>query len=401
MLETRTSISSKSDSDLSTLQLSDPFDNQTISYHKCDQNNPLCCGIGSVLLVENISQHSTSDPIMPTHISCHDNHQHGDEIHGITYHHNDANKSQHSKCHSQHSTVGIQQQVLKSLHQSFTMIQSAQQQTHFSQAVGRDTAARWNPCISWSSLRLKSTAYGVLSSLMVLIVRLYLDSRVHTAYLIHSIVIFFDMILIHIFTNCPWLSIGGEFVTYIHVLIFHFTRETLFELMETTLIAMLCSFHLIISRNKHYDHANQLVHNIEDLQMTSINLLQHMESLNDVKCGGQINSSGELSIPENSKKRCTSNRDIEQQDSDHFSCEVIKESTSMEYDKNTASTNDDKQTYLLSHRYTQISCKKCLKMCGEHFYEHFLDGSAGVMYTSFLGLIISELVTYGKKDKLC
>jgi len=30
----------------------------------------------------------------------------------------------------------------------------------------------------------------------------------------------------------------------------------------------------------------------------------------------------------------------------------------------------------------------------DHFFEHFLDGSAGVMYTSFLGLIIDELVNY-------
>eukprot|EP00187_Rhodella_violacea_P002745 CAMPEP_0174899118 /NCGR_PEP_ID=MMETSP0167-20121228/25505_1 /TAXON_ID=38298 /ORGANISM="Rhodella maculata, Strain CCMP736" /LENGTH=123 /DNA_ID=CAMNT_0016139989 /DNA_START=319 /DNA_END=690 /DNA_ORIENTATION=- len=39
--------------------------------------------------------------------------------------------------------------------------------------------------------------------------------------------------------------------------------------------------------------------------------------------------------------------------------------------------------------------KKRIKVCGEHFFEHFLDGSAGVMYTSFLGLIITELVTLG------
>ena len=36
---------------------------------------------------------------------------------------------------------------------------------------------------------------------------------------------------------------------------------------------------------------------------------------------------------------------------------------------------------------------------GENFFEQFLDGSAGVMYTSFLGLIIDELLTYGDSDK--
>lgn len=39
-------------------------------------------------------------------------------------------------------------------------------------------------------------------------------------------------------------------------------------------------------------------------------------------------------------------------------------------------------------------CKKRMITCGEQFFEEFLDGSAGVMYTSFLGLIITELVRY-------
>lgn len=33
--------------------------------------------------------------------------------------------------------------------------------------------------------------------------------------------------------------------------------------------------------------------------------------------------------------------------------------------------------------------------CGAVFFEYFLDGSAGVMYTSFLGLILDEMITYG------
>jgi len=32
------------------------------------------------------------------------------------------------------------------------------------------------------------------------------------------------------------------------------------------------------------------------------------------------------------------------------------------------------------------------------FFEHFLDGSAGVMYTSFLGLIIDEFIHYESDD---
>jgi hypothetical protein len=31
------------------------------------------------------------------------------------------------------------------------------------------------------------------------------------------------------------------------------------------------------------------------------------------------------------------------------------------------------------------------------FFDHFLDGSAGVMYTSFVGLIIDEIVNFGSQ----
>ena len=34
-----------------------------------------------------------------------------------------------------------------------------------------------------------------------------------------------------------------------------------------------------------------------------------------------------------------------------------------------------------------------------HFFDHFLDGSAGVLYTSFVGLIIDEVVNVGGSSK--
>ena len=46
------------------------------------------------------------------------------------------------------------------------------------------------------------------------------------AYLIHSIIVFFDMVLIHCFTHSLWLSVTGEIITYIFMLSFHFTKET-------------------------------------------------------------------------------------------------------------------------------------------------------------------------------
>mmetsp|Transcript_12720 Transcript_12720/g.36334 ORF Transcript_12720/g.36334 Transcript_12720/m.36334 type:complete len:141 (+) Transcript_12720:100-522(+) len=37
----------------------------------------------------------------------------------------------------------------------------------------------------------------------------------------------------------------------------------------------------------------------------------------------------------------------------------------------------------------------CCMKCSRHFFDHFLDGSAGVMYTSFVGLIIDEFIRWG------
>ena len=112
-------------------------------------------------------------------------------------------------------------------------------------------------CAKWSKQRLRSTAIGLVSSIIVLVVRLVLDSE-PTAYLIHSIVVFLDMALIHAFTNSIWLSVSGEFVTIAMAFAFHMTKQTVWELLETTFLAILCSFHLIHSRNKHMDDAKEL-----------------------------------------------------------------------------------------------------------------------------------------------
>lgn len=59
---------------------------------------------------------------------------------------------------------------------------------------------RWKPWLSWSQLRFRRTALGCFSSAAVLVIRLWLD-REPTASLIHSIVVFLDMTLIHWFTK--------------------------------------------------------------------------------------------------------------------------------------------------------------------------------------------------------
>ena len=39
------------------------------------------------------------------------------------------------------------------------------------------------------------------------------------------------------------------------------------------------------------------------------------------------------------------------------------------------------------------------KVCFQGFFEHFLDGSAGVLYTSFFGLIVDEIIQFGTDTK--
>jgi hypothetical protein len=42
--------------------------------------------------------------------------------------------------------------------------------------------------------------------------------------------------------------------------------------------------------------------------------------------------------------------------------------------------------------------KHDLRRCSHRFFEHFLDGAAGVMYTSFLGLIVDEFIIWGSSE---
>lgn len=56
----------------------------------------------------------------------------------------------------------------------------------------------------WSKSQKILAALGCLSSILVCITRLMIDTGSRT-YLIHSIVVFFDMVLIHLFTSTVWL----------------------------------------------------------------------------------------------------------------------------------------------------------------------------------------------------
>jgi hypothetical protein len=228
---------------------------------------------------------------------------------------------------------------------------------------------KWFSCTSWSHERVMIALVGCLSASVVLVVRLLLDTE-PTAYIIHSLVVFVDMVLIHLFTNNRWLSVSGEITTIIFFLGFHFTKETVFELLETTIIAALCSFHLIFSRNKHMDREEELEVGFESLRQLNVLLLS--KQIGD----GEIDEAEIGNIDEAELGKID---EAELGDIDEAELGGIKGS-SRDFD----SLNRQEET---SH--SAIGC-------GQHFFEHFLDGSAGVMYTSFLGLIIDELLVYGE-----
>jgi len=109
---------------------------------------------------------------------------------------------------------------------------------------------------TWSKERIRIASCGCLSSILICTVRLIIDPG-ETAYTIHSVIIFFDMIII--------LSFFGELIAVSGATAFHLTHAKLFELLETTLIAAIVSFHMIISRNEHWDREKELEKDLEDL----------------------------------------------------------------------------------------------------------------------------------------
>jgi hypothetical protein len=209
---------------------------------------------------------------------------------------------------------------------------------------------------------------GCLSASAVLIGRLLLDHE-PTAYIIHALVVFIDMVLIHLFTNNRWLSISGEITTIIFFLGFHFTKEAVFALLETTMLAALCSFHLILSRNKHMDREEEL-----EVGFENVSLLRERSDSNidETELGGIDEAAALGDI-------------IDEADLG----DIIDEA---ELGEIKGSSSD-----FANSLNRQEEKKHCAIGCGKHFFEHFLDGGAGVMYTSFLGLIIDELLVYGEE----
>lgn len=248
---------------------------------------------------------------------------------------------------------------------------------------------RWSPLVAlWSKERCFITAVSCCCSCAVLTIRLCLDHE-PTAYLIHSIVVFLDMVLIHIFTKTIWLSVSGEIVTILCFLSFHLTKETVYELLETTILAGLCSFHLIAARNKVKQERNELEHQVQDLRHRGSLVLRNLDHV---------------------KEELAKEHEALQQPKGYHEDEL---SNRTHDDPSEASTllslpnegNELTQELLHAGQLQEwfagpaAEYKQKVRWLGNTIFEYFLDGSAGVMYTSFLGLIIDELISYGSGDE--
>lgn len=138
------------------------------------------------------------------------------------------------------------------------------------------------------------------------------------------------------------------------------------------MIAMLCSFHLIASRNKHKEKEEELTAELRTVKRQFLRRSAHVGS------GLSATEMEELL-----------SLDVDDEEEDELENE----------DNNGGGRLVKFFNSLFSGQKDHTECKRRAKTCGDLFFEYFLDGSAGVMYTSFLGLIIDELISYGEKDK--
>mmetsp|Transcript_45161 Transcript_45161/g.109280 ORF Transcript_45161/g.109280 Transcript_45161/m.109280 type:complete len:349 (+) Transcript_45161:376-1422(+) len=272
------------------------------------------------------------------------------------------------------------------------------------------------------------TLMGCTSSAIVLGVRLWLDSY-PMAYVIHSIIVFFDMILIHMFTKSLWLSVTGEVITYIHVILFTLTKESVWELLETVLLAVLSSIYMINDRKKVMQERDQKDLDLDSLRERGALLLRNIHQVHSAiqehheSTGRPMresvvvqmeNEKNALAALEKGTMKDLGNGDLMKTKSDD-----IDSTQRTEIDSDIAAEDTELTRELLKPGECSCSVKqmktrvntwlkpfnekmscneeKCEKNreFREMFFEYFLDGAAGVMYTSFLGLVIDAFMNYG------
>lgn len=219
----------------------------------------------------------------------------------------------------------------------------------------------------------------------------------------------------------------GEVTAIIFALCFHLTNEKIFELLETTLIAALVSIHMIQSRDEHWDKEKDLEKDVIGLQLYienyATNNNRDVEDIINVNDDVEANVKGSSAVitrrrhssfssTVDRRRRSSINNQVtdkngeprrqdsslvklsnDDQSHNRRSSSVLNEANSSteEIDVEIRGDNDNISTFSTS-RTTVHGGERKQKTCWDHFFHHFLDGSAGVLYTSFVGLIIDEIV---------
>jgi len=216
------------------------------------------------------------------------------------------------------------------------------------------------------------------------------------------------MLLIHIFANTPWLSFGGEITAILFATIFHLTNQKIAELLETTIIAALVSIHMIQSRDEHWDREDHLEKDVIGLQLyIEHHAINNTTDAEDIEIGNSsrrrssiLNDRGDSIARRRSSISKLDANDNQGSISTKRRSSLLNHSGSFvendnENEENVNSNITDMSTFASSKRSRMEHIKgerNKASACWHHFFEHFLDGSAGVLYTSFVGLIIDEIV---------
>lgn len=240
----------------------------------------------------------------------------------------------------------------------------------------------------WSKRRIRVTVMGCLTSAIVCIIRLIVNHE-STAYIIHSFIVFFDLILIHIFTYTPWLSIAGESTAIVFATTYYFTNERIFELLETTLIAVFVSLHIIQSRDEHWGREEGLERDVIGLQLHIEQFLVQHDVSSQMRRYSSVSMIDEHDDAKSDPAVEEVDIEVGGQDEHKVHLDVLSSINS------TINTDVRRQAHLQAKQENVEIGKESRRVWCKIAYEHFLDGSAGVLYTSFFGLILDEIVNFG------
>ena len=243
----------------------------------------------------------------------------------------------------------------------------------------------------WSKQRIRVTTIGCLTSAIVCIIRLVVNHE-STAYIIHSFIVFFDLILIHIFTYTPWLSIAGESTAIVFATTYYFTHERIFELLETTLIAVFVSMHMIQSRDEHWGREEGLRERVIGLQLHIEQFLVQHDVSSQLRRFSSVSMTEEHDDAKSDPAVEEVDIEVGGQDVHKVHLDVL---SSINSTINTSEVDVRRQNRLQVKQEDVELGKESRRVWCKIAFDHFLDGSAGVLYTSFFGLILDEIVTFG------